>query len=76
MVNPWYLLWGLPAAVTSRATWPWAASFALLLSYATGENLGLPALDPFAVHPLAYWLQWGLILGAVAFDSRRFHPTT
>ena len=76
VVNPWYLLWGLPAAVTSRATWPWAASFALLLSYATGENLALPALDPFAVHPLAYWLQWSLILGAVAFDIRRRRSTT
>jgi hypothetical protein len=65
VVNPWYLLWGLPAAVAARATWPWAASFALLLS-------GLPALDPFAVHPLAYWAQWSLILGAAAFDIRRY----
>lgn len=76
VVNPWYLLWGLPAAVAARATWPWVASFALLLSYATGENLGLPALDPFAVHPLAYWLQWSLILGAIAFDIRRYRSTT
>ncbi len=76
VVNPWYLLWGLPAAVAARSTWPWAASFALLLSYATGENLGLPALDPFAVHPLAYWAQWSLILGAAAFDIGRRRPTT
>jgi hypothetical protein len=76
VVNPWYLLWGLPAAVAARATWPWVASIALLLSYATGENLGHPALDPFAVHPLAYWLQWSLILGAISFDIRPYRFTT
>jgi hypothetical protein len=76
VVNPWYLLWGLPFAVSFRATWPWAASFALLLSYATGENLELPSLEPFAVHPLAYWLQWSMILGAIFIDIRRNRSTT
>ena len=75
-VNPWYLLWGLPAAVAARAIWPWVASFALLLSYATGENLGLASLEPFAVHPFAYWLQWSLILGATGFDIWRCRSTT
>jgi hypothetical protein len=75
VVNPWYLLWGLPAAVTARTTWPWVASIALLLSYATGENLGSTGLDQFAVQPLAYWLQWSLILGAIAFDIRRYRTT-
>lgn len=76
VVNPWYLLWGLPAAVAGRASWPWVASFALLLSYATGENLGSATMDPFAVHPLAYWAQWSLILSAVACDIRRYRTTT
>lgn len=76
VVNPWYLLWGLPAAVAGRASWSWVASFALLLSYATGENLGSATMDPFAVHPLAYWAQWSLILSAVACDIRRYRTTT
>jgi alpha-1,6-mannosyltransferase len=76
VVNPWYLLWGLPSALAARATWPWTASFALLLSYATGENLGHPALDPFAVHPLAYWLQWSVIIRAIGIDIRRYRFTT
>ncbi len=75
VVNPWYLLWGLPAAVTSRAAWPWTASFALLFSYVTGDNLGFPSLDPFAVHPLSYWLQWSLTLGAIGFAIRHYRPT-
>ncbi len=75
VINPWYLLWGLPSALAARTTWPWAASFALLLSYATGENLGHPSLDPFAVHPLAYWLQWSLIIGAIGIDIRRYRFT-
>lgn len=77
VVNPWYVLWGLSTAVAFRATWPWAASFALLLSYATGENIGLSSLDPFAVHPLAYWLQWSLICGAIVLDLwRNRQPVT
>lgn len=76
VANPWYLLWGLPAAITSRNSWPWVASVALLLSYATGENIGLGSLDPFAVHPLAYWLQWSLILGAAGYDIQRERVTT
>ena len=71
VVNPWYLLWGLPAALAGRATWPWVATFALLLSYVRGETLDDPNLDPFAVHPAAYAVQWGSILGAVAFDAFR-----
>jgi hypothetical protein len=68
VVNPWYLLWALPAALSTREIWPWAASWAVLLSYATGENLAIGTLAPFEVHPIAYGLQWGLILCALAWD--------
>lgn len=71
VINPWYALWLLPFAVIYPSFWAWTASIALLLSYATGLNLGVYDIDPFG-HPR--WLrpvEFGLILAAVAVDAWR-----
>ena len=69
-VNSWYLLWILPFAVGRNQLWPFAATVALPFSYITGLNLGDPALDAFAVHPLARSAQGLILLVAVLYDWR------
>lgn len=71
VINPWYLLWGLPFACGTRLIWPWVASLALLLSYCSGQQLPASGLAPFAIHPAAQALEWAAILAALAFDGRR-----
>lgn len=70
VVNAWYLLWALPFACGARAITPWVASLALLLSYCSGQQLPHSGLAPFAVHPIALWLEWGMIAAAIAWDVR------
>lgn len=69
-VNSWYLLWLLPFAVGRNQIWPFAATVALPFSYVTGLNLGDPALEAFAVHPLARFAEWSILLLAVLYDWR------
>ncbi len=71
-VNSWYVLWLLPFAAGQRQTWPFAASAALPLSYLTGLNIGDSALDPFAIHPATWIIEWGIIALAVGFDFSRY----
>ena len=40
VVNSWYLVWVLPFAVLFPRYWNWTASFAVLLSYWNGSNIG------------------------------------
>ena len=71
VINPWYVLWLLPFAVVYPSFWAWTASWALLLAYITGLNLGDFNLEPFA-HPV--WvrpLEFGLILIALGVDIWR-----
>ena len=71
VINPWYVLWLLPFAVVYPSFWAWTASWALLLSYITGLNLGDFNLEPFA-HPA--WvrpLEFGLIFLGLLVDLRR-----
>ena len=71
VINPWYVLWLLPFAVIYPSFWAWTASWALLLSYITGLNLGDFNLEPFA-HPV--WvrpLEFGLILLGLCVDLWR-----
>ena len=71
VINPWYVLWLLPFAVVYPSFWAWTASWALLLAYITGLNLGDFNLEPFA-HPV--WvrpLEFGLILIALSVDIWR-----
>ena len=71
VINPWYLLWLLPFAVVYPSLWAWTASWALLLSYITGLNLGNFELEPFA-HPA--WvrpLEFGLIVLSLCVDIWR-----
>lgn len=70
-VNPWYLLWLLPFAVGQKQIWPFAASAALPLSYLTGLNLGVESIDPFAIHPVAWTMEWAILALAVCFDLVR-----
>jgi alpha-1,6-mannosyltransferase len=76
VINPWYLLWLLPFAVHGRDVWPWAASFALCLSYVTGLNTGREDIAAFAVSPAAQIAEWSLIGIALCIDfKRRFAPS-
>lgn len=73
-VNSWYLLWLLPFAIGRGQLWPFAATVALPFSYLTGLNLGDPALEAFAVHPLARVALWSILLLALIYDwNRRSH---
>jgi hypothetical protein len=67
-VNSWYLLWLLPFAVGRKQIWPFAATVALPFSYLTGLNLNDPALDAFAVHPMARAAEWAILLLALFYD--------
>lgn len=67
-VNPWYLLWVLPFAVTGRQVWPFAAMLALPLSYVTGQNLDSATLEPFEIHPVAWIIQIAIIAVGVIYD--------
>lgn len=71
-VNAWYLMWVLPFAVGRREIWPYVASAVLPLSYLTGLNLELYALEEFEVHPLALRAEWLLIGAAILFDTVRW----
>lgn len=67
-VNPWYLIWILPFAVTTTQVWPFAAMTALPLSYLTGQNLDRQDLLSFDVHPVAAGVQIAIICLGVAYD--------
>lgn len=69
-VNSWYLLWLLPFAVGRLQIWPFAATVALPFSYLTGYALDDPALDAFAVHPLARLIEAGVLVAAIIYDWR------
>ncbi len=69
-VNSWYLLWLLPFAVGRKQVWPFAATVALPFSYLTGLNLGDPAREAFAVHPIARAAEWAILLLALLYDWR------
>ena len=71
-VNSWYLLWLLPFAIGRNQLWPFAAMIALPLSYLTGLNLGDPALEAFAVHPMARVAEAGILLLAILYDWRMY----
>lgn len=74
-VNSWYLLWLLPFAVGRKQIWPFAATAALPFSYLTGLNLNEPALEAFAVHPMARAAEWVILLLALVYDWRAHHRT-
>ena len=71
VINPWYLLWLLPFAAVFPGVWAWTASLAVLLSYVTGLNLQDYEMHPFAQPAWARGLEFGLILGGLAFDLVR-----
>ena len=71
VVNPWYLLWLLPFAAIFPTNWAWTASLAVLLSYITFLNLQDFAMDPYAQPILVRWLEFSLILSALAYDLLR-----
>ncbi|MGH1429400.1 MAG: hypothetical protein ACRBEE_15800 [Arenicella sp.] len=75
--NPWYLAWVLPFAVIYPSVWAWTASVTLLLSYASGINLGFsPHYSELQLYqqPLAVVaVQFSLIGIAAAVDMWRHH---
>ncbi len=53
VINAWYLLWLLPLACGTKWLTPWVAASVVMLSYASGFNLGDKGLAP---HNLAGWV--------------------
>ena len=74
VINPWYLLWLLPFAVIVPSVWAWTASVAVLLAYVTGLNLNDSELQAYQQPAWVRPLEFGLILGALAWDLTRQWP--
>lgn len=70
-LNAWYLVWLLPFAVLRFELWPWVASFALLLSYATGLHLTDSGLQAYQQPNWILLIEFGLIFAALAIDIWR-----
>ena len=71
VINPWYLLWLLPFAAIFPSAWAWTASTAVLLSYVTGIHLGDYTLQAYQQPAWIRFLEFGLILAALAYDLIR-----
>ncbi|MCY3776217.1 MAG: hypothetical protein OXH11_09545, partial [Candidatus Aminicenantes bacterium] len=71
VINPWYLLWLLPFAAISPSAWAWTASTAVLLSYVIGIHLGDYTLQAYQQPAWIRFLEFGLILAALAYDLIR-----
>lgn len=71
VINPWYLVWILPFAALHRDVWPWVASFAVLLSYFTGQNIGDSGLAGYEQAVWVKTVEFGMIAIAVVFDVSR-----
>ena len=71
VINPWYLLWLLPFAAIFPSAWAWTASSAVLLSYVIGIHLGDYTLQAYQQPAWIRFLEFGLILAALACDLIR-----
>ncbi|MDE2928396.1 MAG: hypothetical protein OXT71_18570 [Acidobacteriota bacterium] len=71
VINPWYLLWLLPFAAIFPSAWAWTASTAVLLSYVIGIHLGDYTLQAYQQPAWIRFLEFGLILAALAYDLIR-----
>ncbi len=69
VINPWYLLWLLPFSILTPRWWSLTAVFAVTLSYITGLNLNSAHLEDFAIPLNVKLLEFGIILGALLFDT-------
>jgi alpha-1,6-mannosyltransferase len=71
VINAWYLLWLLPLACGTNWLTPWVAASVLLLSYASGFNLGDKGVAP---HNLPCWvtlIEVSALVIAGLFDYRQ-----
>ncbi len=71
VINPWYLLWLLPFAAIFPSAWAWTASVAVLLSYVIGIHLDDYTLQAYQQPAWIRFLEFGLILLALAYDLIR-----
>ena len=71
VINPWYLLWLLPFAAIYPSAWAWTASTAVLLSYVIGIHLEDYTLQAYQQPTWIRFLEFGLILLALAYDLIR-----
>jgi hypothetical protein len=74
VVNPWYLVLLAPLVALQPSWWGISAIAAVLLSYATGLNLGREDIGQFD-HPS--WVrptEAGVVMLAAALDLRRQRP--
>ncbi len=76
VINPWYLLWLLPWACITPSLTAWAASGAVLLSYATGLNLKDPQLSPYGHPDWVRPVEFGIIILALIWDLYRSRTRT
>ena len=76
VINPWYLLWLLPFAAIFPSAWAWTASGAVLLSYVIGIHLDDYTLQAYQQPTWIRFLEFGLILLALAGDLIRRRSTS
>lgn len=70
VINPWYLVWVLPFAVVHPNVWPWVASGAILLAYASGINLQDSSLLPYEIPEWVVFIEFALIALAGLFAKK------
>jgi hypothetical protein len=71
VVNPWYLLWPLAFWARKPTAWLAVASVGVMLSYATGLNLGDRSLAPYQIPNAVLIVEYGMIAVALGLDVWR-----
>lgn len=78
VVNAWYLVWLLPFATLFPRWWSWTASFAVLLSYWNGSNIGgfSTASDPLQASVVAIEYAAIVVLPLLVWTTMVFKKST
>jgi hypothetical protein len=73
VLNSWYVLWPLVFWVRRPSVWLGVASIAVLLSYATGLNLGDSNLAPYEIPGVVLIVEYAAIGAAAGLEIWRNH---
>lgn len=76
VLNPWYLVWWLALAVLRPSITAWTCAVVLLLSYASGINLGDPNLQLYEQPVWVLALEFGAVVVALGLDVMRARGLT
>ena len=71
IVNPWYLILMAPFVALRPSAWGIAATISVLISYATGLNLGRSDMGPFDHPGWVRPLEIAPVLFGLAYELKR-----